>query len=462
MRTTRTADNGGWQGKKRTHPVRLRVVSSNPDDGAELAAELARERARTRLLQQRLATKERELREIHGSSAWAFVSALRTWKLRLLDPLLGVVGVSWPPRAPLADAGGAEIRPAGAAYDVVCLAICGWDERFQRPQQLMSRFAAAGHRVFFVRPELRREGPLWSATEKLPNVYEISLRAGREAEGLDALRGEASIATAATIVQMPMGWSLARQARERFGWPVLYDCMDFHAGFTTVRRSMVADEGALLAEADVVVASSAGLEARARTKRADVLVVRNGCDYVHFAKTQRAHNARPVIGYYGAIADWFDAALVADLAARRTDWDFVLVGSTYSGDIARLARMPNVTLTGEEPYESLPDWLGGFDVAIIPFRRTPLTEATNPVKVYEMLAGGKPVVSVPIPEVAMLAPMVRLASTVDDFEREIVAALAEDASAAGERRAFARQHTWEQRFAVLEGALNRVLSSRGA
>ena len=450
-----------WQRKKRTRPVRLRAVSSKPDDGALLAEELAREQARTRLLQQRLATKERELREIHLSSAWALVSRLRSWKLRLLDPLLGLFGLAWPRRRAAVDGdpGGAAIQPAeGGRYDVICLAICGWDERFQRPQQLMSRFAAAGHRVFYVRPEPRGDGPLWSAAEKLTNVYEISLRGGREFEGLAALRGEGTIGTAATIVQVPSWWALARQARERFGWPVLYDCMDYHAGFTTVRRSMVADEGSLLAEADVVVASSVGLEARARMKRDDVLLVRNGCDYEHFAKTPHAQNTRPVIGYYGAIADWFDADLVCALAQRRTDWDFVLVGSTYSGDIARLARLPNVTLTGEEAYQSLPDWLGGFDVAIIPFRRTPLTEATNPVKVYEMLAGGKPVVSVPIPEVALLAPLVRLASTVDEFEREIVAALAEDPSAADGRRAFAREHTWEARVAVLDRVLSSLVS----
>lgn len=189
-----------------------------------------------------------------------------------------------------------------------------------------------------------------------------------------------------------------------------------------------------------------------------MVLLRNACDFDHFARTPSANNARPVIGYYGAIADWFDSALVAELAERRRDWDFILVGSTYGADISRLANLPNVSLPGEEAYESLPEWLGRFDVAIIPFKRTSLTEATNPVKVYEILAGGKPIVSVPIPEVAALAPLVRLASSAEEFEREIAAALAHDVGSAEERRAFAREHTWDRRFEVLRSVTDATLA----
>lgn len=401
-------------------------------------------RARIADLESRLATKEREIAEIHRSRAWAFATAFRSLKHRFVDPVLGAAGIEWP-RADdeMAVAPPIDIpAPRPEKYDVVCLAICDWDARTQRPQQLMSRFAAAGHRVFFVRPRLRRSGPPFVATLKRENVYEISLRRG---EPLTAL----PLADARVVVEAPGWWPLARGC----GWPVIYDCMDLHGGFRTVRQREVRLEGELLARADVVIVSSAALEGHARRKRSDVLLVRNGCEFDHFARTARARNARPVIGFYGAIAEWFDTALVARLAARRTDWDFVLVGSTYGGDIARLAKLPNVTMPGEQAYASLPDWLGRFDVGIVPFRRTPLTEATNPVKVYEMLAAGKPVVSVPLPEVAALAPLVRLASTPEEFEREITAALAEDDSAAEPRRAFAREQTWEKRFEVMERAV---------
>jgi hypothetical protein len=288
---------------------------------AELEAELARERALLRSAQQRLATKEREIQDIHRSRAWAFAGALRSLKLRVLDPLLGMVGIAWPRRSPTESAAPATIEPRTDAHDVVCLSICEWDARFQRPQQLMTLFAAAGHRVFYVSQHFRRDGPSCMVALKRHNVYEVSLR-GKELnvyahrlddgardvlmEGLEALRNEASLGATAIIVQLPFWWPLARQARQRFGWPVVYDCMDFHAGFSTVRKAMVAQEDELLAEADVVLASSTSLEQHALRKRDAVMLLRNAGDYEHFAKTPRAKNARPVIGYYGAIADWFD------------------------------------------------------------------------------------------------------------------------------------------------------------
>jgi glycosyltransferase involved in cell wall biosynthesis len=456
----------------------------SPADRIEtLEAELARERSLLRSTQQRLATKEREIQDIHRSRAWALVAAFRSLKLRLLDPLLGFFGISWPRRSAVETSVSAKVEPRTDAHDVVCFSICEWDARFQRPQQLMSLFAAAGHRVFYVSPRFRRDGPSCLITLKRRNVYEATLRGkelnvyahrlGEEArdllmEGLDSLVREASLGPTAALgptvamVQLPFWWPLARLARERFGWPVIYDCMDFHAGFSTVRKAMADQEDELLAEADVVLASSTSLEQHALRKRKEVVLLRNAGDYEHFATTPRANNARPVIGYYGAIADWFDSALVAELAERRPDWDFLLIGSTYGAGISRLARLPNVSLPGEEPYESLPEWLGRFDVAIIPFKRTKLTEATNPVKVYEMLAGGKPIVSVPIPEVAAMAPLVRLASNAEEFEREIVAVLARPDEGIDARRAFAKEHTWERRFEVLRGVTAAAVRAHAA
>jgi GT2 family glycosyltransferase/glycosyltransferase involved in cell wall biosynthesis/SAM-dependent methyltransferase len=419
-----------------------------------------------------LGAKERELRDIYSSRAWALVTTLRRVKYKFVDPVLARFGIVWPqPRSLPADVfvEPPALPPGRAnAHDVVCLPIIEWDFRFQRPQQLMSRFAAAGHRVFYISQRFRTDGPPWEIVEKTPNVYEVTLRGAslnaykqslntrsRDLlfESLDTLRRDVGLNATALIVQLPFWWPLARLARERFGWPVVYDCMDDHAGFTSNHREMVASERELLGEADLVVVSATALEESARAITDRVLLIRNACDYDHFAATEQTTSVRPRIGYYGAIADWFDAALVAELARRRPDWDFTLIGSTWSADVAKLSRLPNVALPGEQPYHSLPRWLAQIDVAIIPFKRTRLTEATNPVKVYEMLAAGKPIVSVPIPEVAALAPLVRLASTAAEFEREIEAALAtNDDAAIEQRRAFAREHTWEKRYEVLDRA----------
>jgi glycosyltransferase involved in cell wall biosynthesis len=373
-----------------------------------------------------LEARESELQAIRGSRTWRWLNALRAFKYRWVDRLLLRL-----PAPSLNSKVGSDPTLLFNVPDVVCLSIIDWDFRFQRPQQLMSQFANDGRRVLYVR---RGKGPV---VAKRDNVWEVSAADVQHAP--------------LVIVQHPSWWPLAKQ----LGGTIVYDCMDEHAGFST--EVAAGHEEALLRCADLVVVSSARLAEKARGFAKNVLLLPNACDYEHFASTPRAGGPRPVIGYYGAISDWFDLDLVAPLAARRRDWDVLLIGATYGADVRPLTALPNVMLPGEQPYTSLPGWLGVIDVCIIPFVRNALTEATNPVKVYEMLAAGKPVVSVAIPEVAALVPLVRVASGVEAFEREIEAALREDSDAqADARRAFAREQTWGHRYAALRAALERL------
>jgi glycosyltransferase involved in cell wall biosynthesis len=313
-------------------------------------------------------------------------------------------------------------------------------------------------------------------TPKIENVYEVTLlgpgmnvyrsNPGAAAvdllfSALDRLRRDAGIGAATALVQLPFWWPLLRRARREFAWPVVYDCMDLHTGFSTNTGAMMENEDDLLRSADLVAVSSKILETRARAVNPHVLMVRNGCDYDHFASASGVRGPRPTVGYYGAISDWFDTELLASVAKRSPDLDFVLVGSTYGADVSVLHRLSNVRFIGERPYDEIPGWVGAFDVCIIPFRRIPLTEATNPVKAYEIFAAGKPLVSVDLPELREFESLVRFANDPETFEREIRAALAEDdPSQAGRRRAFASRHTWAVRQESLSlavaGAFPRV------
>jgi polysaccharide pyruvyl transferase CsaB len=435
-------------------------------------------------LQKQLSDVRNELLSIQTSRYWKAMSIY--WAaLRRLHRLFGIGRRE--PRPAAASAVAAPSRPARtkaparvpapspaplaaeSLHDVVCLPIIDWDFRFQRPQQLMTRFAEAGHRVFYVAQNFRQSGPPYEIRKKRENVWEISLAgparnvyketlddAARDAlfSALDGLRRDLSLGATALFVQLPFWWPLAKRMRAELGWPVVYDCMDDHAGFSTNRPEMVELERNLLASADLVAASSMLLERRAREANENVLPLPNACDADHFAGLPARPPGRPVVGYYGAIADWFDSDLVADLAEKRPDWDFLLVGSTYTADTSRLSKLSNVTLPGEKPYAEIPKWLARMDVAILPFKRLPLTEATSPVKAYEILAAGKPLVSVPIPEVAPMAPLVRLASTAEEFEQEITEALSEkDPELSARRRAFGRENTWQRRFEKLAPAV---------
>ena len=359
-----------------------------------------------------------------------------------------------------------EPLPA-AHFDVVCFSIVEWDFRFQRPQQLMTQMAQAGHRVFYISQYFRGSGKPYQLTKRGDNLYEVSLRGpainvytgaltaenrAELQESLNALRRDLGLGATLSVVQLPFWWTLAEAMRQECAWPVLYDCMDFHAGFFAGLQQMQEAETSLLAGADHVVVSSRSLleEVQRNTSRASL--VRNGCDYEHFAQVThevRGKRQRPQIGYYGTMAEWFDADLVADLAQQRPDWDFVLIGSTATADLKRLSRLSNVRLKGEQPYARLPHWLQQMDVLLIPFKRLPLTEAANPAKVYEILAAGKPLVAVPLPEIVALndrEPLVQFAHNTDEFIREIETALAQHSPELVERRrTFARANTWRAR-----------------
>lgn len=404
------------------------------------------------------------------------------WRRRVVRLWRGetreVIESKWQPLGPLARM---MERTVFADYDIVCFPVIDWDFRFQRPQQLMLRMAQAGHRVFYLSQHFRTEGDPVMVYPHAPNLYEVSLRGNPQSiytESLDqkaidrlfssisTLRQECRLGSTLALVQLPFWWPLVHRTRDLFGWKVLYDCMDYHSGFTLNHPEMLQVEDELLAQADLVIVSSTFLERQARPHNSKISIVRNGCDYPHFSQVPAdifsvADNRRPVIGYYGAIADWFDADLVADLAKRRPDWDLILIGSTVSADISRLSNMSNVNLAGEQPYQSLPSWLRTIDVLIIPFKRNELTEATNPVKAYEILAAGKPLVSVPLPEVVALGPIVQLASTAEEFEREILQAIQTNSlEKTEERRRFAAEHTWEERVASLEPRIRDLFHQR--
>lgn len=366
-----------------------------------------------------------------------------------------------------------SLAPASRRFDIVCLPIIRWNYRFQRPQQLLARFAGRGYRVFYVSPDFARtraEGlrPLQAG------VYEVSLSADRElflvrdvlspaevsrfADVIEQKARRAGVVDAVTMVQFPFWQAVAEELRSRMGWPICYDVMDEHAGFPSVEPDVIRLEEKLVRGADLVLTTSAPLEDRLRREGARPVRIPNGVDFDRFSSLPERvvcfSPGRPVIGYIGAVAQWIDLDLVGRLARRRPDWTFVLVGGTYGAKLAPLAGLGNVRILGEIEYPCLSPILHDFDVAIIPFHRTPLTHATNPIKMYEYLAAGRPVVATPIPEIEPFSDVVYTASGVDEFESRIVQALAQDSPLLRARRSQrVRTETWDFRVECLEAEL---------
>lgn len=366
-------------------------------------------------------------------------------------------------------------------YDVFRFPVIDWHFRWQRPQQISRQFANQGHRVFYVTTEMiplpveavtKEELARYVKIKKIaPKVWNVTLcsharlnlyqdqMSPRDVEllslSVEVVKEKFGITEMVSIVDLPFWLPLVDNLTQH---TTVYDCMDDHEGFSTNAPSMLRLEQKMIRRADLVLASSQGLLEKLQSLRPDVSLLRNAADVGHFAQTSQVPTAAelekirgPVIGYYGAISDWFDIDLIRELAKKRRDWTFVLIGHTFGCDISKVERLKNVLLLGEKPYEQLPGYLRRFDVAMIPFKQNRLTKATNPVKLYEYLAAGKPVVSTELPEVAAVSPhLVEMASDPASFERAIQTALRNKAADREEkRREFARRHSWEERYVDL-------------
>ena len=235
----------------------------------------------------------------------------------------------------------------------------------------------------------------------------------------------------------------------------IYYCIDDYAAHPGVDMAHITACDALLTQrADhVFVAPPALVDAKRRVNPATSFSP-HGVDVELFARAQapgtvvpaRAAALKgPVIGYFGLIAAWTDIELIEWLAIQRPQWNFLLVGHAHVA-VDALVRLPNVSLVGAQPYESLPGWAKAFDVAIIPYRMNRQVMNANPLKLREYLATGKPVVTVPTPEVDRFSEVVRIAATRENYLAAIEAALLEsDPQAPARRMASVSAMSWESR-----------------
>ncbi|MGE7815753.1 glycosyltransferase [Pseudomonas sivasensis] len=384
------------------------------------------------------------------------VRALRS----ALNPGQGFVSPSPAPQPP----------QAGLADYIIWGAI-DWDFRHQRPQQLALALVATGRRVIYVSTSLidaSHAGFELEALDQEHRLFQVHLftrgapliyaaaPSTAQVQQLCSSIGEvllwAGCARVISLVQHPFWCDVAAELPDS---RLIYDCMDHHQGFGDNAADILLLEQRLVRDADIRLFTSDWLAQQwpVQANRPSA-VLRNAADFSQFssvpASIYRDRLQRSVIGYYGAIADWFDHALVVQIAKAFPQHVVLLIGADTVGVRARLRGCPNVEFIGEVPYTELPYYLHGFDLCIVPFKVTPLTLATNPVKVYEYLSAGKPVVTVDLPEMQQFGEQVQVARDTPGFIAAIAQALVPSTiEQIAQRQAFAAQQTWAHRADTL-------------
>lgn len=374
--------------------------------------------------------------------------------------------------------------------DLIYLAPHRWDTITQRAQQLTTALARR-HRVLYVEPVApslagnvrrlatgrgtgpwrgrltRRDEHLWSYTPPptLPLTMDLA-GVNRLAHALVAplvRRVLADLRFSDPLVVA--GWPLAEAWAGQFGEVALiYDCMDDFPAFPQPRRRqrlLEASERALARRAALITVTSEQLGAKWRSQHQHVYALPNGVTDAFLTATAGAREPadlaaipRPRLLYFGAISRWLDDATLAQVACIHPEWSLVLIGPVEA-DMRALRRLPNVHILGPRPHEELPGYLAATDACLIPFTISPLTTAVNPVKLYEYLAAGQPVVSTALPEVERYAPLCYVTSDRVSFVRAAERAVCEarDDVRRARRRQVAAENTWTRRAAAFDALL---------
>jgi UDP-galactopyranose mutase len=376
-------------------------------------------------------------------------------------------------------------KPAlGGPSDVITFSHLRWDFVFQRPQHLMSRFAKT-RRVFFVEEPILHDAPFTpllrvSRCEKTGVIVLVP----HVARGLSRFATEEAQKTLLNqfcqenAIKRPIAWYYTP---ELYGYSktletaaIIYDCMDELANFRFASEQLPLLERDLMRHADLVFTGGRSLYEAKHALHPEVHCFPSSVDREHFsaaretkvfAPADQANIPHPRLGYYGVIDERMDFGLITAVAEAKPDWNIVLVGPVAKVSADELSQARNIHYLGGKTYQELPQYLAGWDVALMPFAINEATRFISPTKTPEYLAGGKPVVSTPITDVVRQYGKlkgVKIAHTPSGFVGccEDALALQSDSTWLAEADAILGDLSWDRTFGRMNALIERVLSKR--
>lgn len=259
---------------------------------------------------------------------------------------------------------------------------------------------------------------------------------------------------------------------------LVYDCVDEYSAFPNYKgkRWIIEREERLCRKADLVFTTAKTLYAsKSPYNPGNTHLVHNVGDADHFKKAMDpaleipaaiAKLPKPVFGFVGAVSDYkLDMDWVVAAARARPDASFAIIGPVGVADpktsTAALSKQPNVHLFGPRPYAELPAWIKGFDVAVIPYRINEYTRGVFPIKFFELLASGKPVVISNLPALEEYFSFVGVAKTADEFIARCDEALRHGAEGKDARVAIAEANSWPKRIGEIMRLIEQKLAEKG-
>ncbi len=337
-----------------------------------------------------------------------------------------------------------------------------WDYRTQRPQHIFKGLGKKNINVFYISPILSDKEYI---TQVDKNVYEVHLKSKEDLNILRDLKMTSELAKELEVslksvlkgylsdstvffVLLPIWKTVIDNFKSNY---IVYDMMDLYSGFPDAKLEIVQWEEELLESSDLVITTADSLYDFAKRFNSNVVKIKNGCDLSNFENIKEnglldSLKKKPIVGYYGAITEWVDFEALKYVVKKNRDKYFVFLGSIDTNRARKLYFCRNVYFLGEVKHSELGGYLAYFDVCTIPFVLNDLIKSTNPVKFYEYISVGKPVVSSRFPELVQYEDICYLYDSKEEFDELIQKALESDSKDVIEKRKeVAQENTWNER-----------------
>jgi glycosyltransferase involved in cell wall biosynthesis len=317
--------------------------------------------------------------------------------------------------------------------DLVCFSHLRWGFVFQRPNHLLSRFSKH-QRVFFIEEPIFHDGEDKLQIENYnENLFVITphIKGGlaedevhdRQRKFINKLFTNMNIDKYFSWYYTPMALPFTDHLSPDV---VVYDCMDELSAFKFAPPQLAFLEKELLKKADVVFTGGQSIYEAKKDTHHNIYAFPSSIDKHHFGKARKIkqdpedqkHIPHPRFGFFGVIDERFDIELIDAVAKAKPEWQFILLGPIVKIDPESLPKYSNVHYLGGKKYEELPDYLAGWDIAMVAFAMNESTKFISPTKTPEYLAAGKPVISTPIRDVVRPYgdnKLVHIVSTPNEF-----------------------------------------------
>jgi glycosyltransferase involved in cell wall biosynthesis len=388
--------------------------------------------------------------------------------------------------------------------DILCFSSSDWDGVWGSRQQVMLRFAERGYRVLYIEqlaglehwlryPDLRSRrkqhqttsiraiaANLWAATPPwiAPGRYFapfINQLNGKIIEQwLKPILFQMQFNKILLWVYKPEHSTLIGKFHEK---TCIYHCIDeWTAGTLGRKRKVITDlENLLLQRADLVFANSPPTYLNKRRLNPHTYRLPSGVDEKMFRESldpsTPEHSALhsiplPRIGYVGSINERLDYSIIEASVEHYSHYSFVFIGDTYpwslnAPQLLRLKAYNNVYFMGKFPFSEIPSLLKGIQVCLLPYKDDESAYYRSPLKLYEYLAAGKPVVSTDNPEIREASQLIYISTSKDDFIKLIQAGLEQDDPELKHQRvAFAKENTWDRRVDKMEALIQSTIQNR--